>query len=349
MERHLLTGTRLVLQVGITATNIGCIMSEINRLSAASTTIASTLSSREKASVTSSGASFAATLANVGNGTNYTDDEVKNFFASKPDPQQIAAKAASLGLSEDQIARAMVVGKYGDVDAASLKTQIDSFVSDPHNGYAWDASGALSAKTTIQSATSPADKVMPSAESIKTFYATKPTDAQITAKVKALGLNAAQMVQFQATGIGMNINQISAHVLETMFVDASHRLGTDIGGGKHGGWTSYFSPTLGRAITKSEIQTFFAGNPSQSEIFQKAADLGLGVAAVNNMMVGAGITKPEGASMAYGRMDFALYRGDDGYSLDRYGHIVAGGGHISVDNPDGNGSTWVLRSASAST
>jgi hypothetical protein len=320
-------------------------MSEINRVSAASTTIASTQSSREKTSSTSAGGSFAATLANLGNGTNYTDDEVKSFFANKPDAQQIAAKAASLGLSEDQIARAMVVGKYGDTDTASLKGQIESFVSDLGNGYAWDASGVLSAKSTIQSTTSSTDKVMPSAESIKAFYATNPSDAQVTAKVKSMGLNAAQMVQFQATGIGMNMNQISAPVLETMFVDAANRLGTDIGGGKNGGWTSYFSPTLGRAITKSEIQTFFSGNPSQSQIFQKAADLGIGVAAVNNMMVGAGITKPESASKAYGQMDFALYRGDDGYSLDQYGHIVPGGGHVSVDNANGNGSTWVLRTA----
>lgn len=320
-------------------------MSEINRLSAASSTMVSNQSSRERASSTSSGASFAATLAKVGNGTNYTDEEVKNFFASKPDSQQIAAKAASLGLSEDQIARAMVVGQYGDTDTASLKNQIENFVSDPRNGYTWDASGALSAKSTIQSTTSPADKVMPSAETIKAFYATNPSDAQVTAKVKALGLNAAQMVQFQATGIGMNMKQISASVLETMFVDAANRLGTDIGGGKNGGWTSYFSPTLGRAITKSEIQGFLSTNPSQSKVFQKASELGLGVAAVNNMMVGAGITKPDGANKAYAQMDVALFSGVDGYSLDHFGHIVPGGGHVFVMNSDGSSGTWVPRSS----
>lgn len=326
-------------------------MNEVTRSSTSPSQIqmASNPASREKSSSTPVGASFAATFASIGNGTAYSDQEVREFFAKQPSLQQVADKAASLGLNEEQIARALLVGKYVDVDTPALKNQIEGFVSDPRNGYAWDANGALSFKSTIQGTAAPAEKVMPSAESIKAFYATKPTDAQVTAKVKALGLNAAQMVQFQVTGIGMNINQISAHVLETMFVDASNRLGTDIGGGKHGGWTSYFSPTLGRAITKNEIQTFFAGNPSQTEIFRKAADLGLGVAAVNNMMVGAGVTAPEGANKAYGRMDFALYRGDDGYSLDRYGHIVAGGGHVSVDNPDGNGSTWVLRTGSAST
>ncbi|MES2582819.1 MAG: hypothetical protein V4627_08895 [Pseudomonadota bacterium] len=325
-------------------------MSEINRMLGA-TSPAGALShgSQHKVAATSSGTSFATTLANVGNGTNYSDEDVIKFFSTRPSSQQIAATAANLGLNEEQIARAMVVGKFVDEDTTSLKDHIQSFVSDLQSGYTWDKDGALAVKSTIQGTATPTDKVMPSAESIKTFYATKPTDAQITAKVKALGLNAAQMVQFQATGIGMNVRQISAHVLETMFVDASNRLGTDIGGGKHGGWTSYFSPTLGRAITKSEIQTFFSGNPSQSQIFQKAAELGLGVAAVNNMMVGAGITKPESASKAHGSMDFALYRGDDGYSLDQYGHIVAGGGHVSVDNPDGIGSTWVLRSAIAST
>jgi hypothetical protein len=280
----------------------------------------------------------------VGNGTPYTDAEVRAFFASKPGTQQIASKAASLGLNEDQIAHAMAVGGYGNADTDALKTGIENFVADLGNGYAWDTTGGLvAAKSTIQSAP-PADKVMPAAESIKAFYATNPSDAQVTDKVKALGLNAGQMVQFQATGIGMNMNQISAPVLETMFVDAANRLGTDIGGGKFGGWTSYFSPTLGRAITKSEIQTFLSTNPNQSNIFQKASELGLGVAAVNNMMVGMGTTRPENANKAYGQMDMSLYQGTDGYSLDQYGHIVAGGGNTFVLNADGISGSWIPKS-----
>jgi hypothetical protein len=286
-----------------------------------------------------SGASFAATMRSVNsssNGTPYTDAEVKNFFAGKPTAKQIADKAATLGLTEDQIAQAMTVGGFEGSKNNALKTQIASYVANASSGYAWDANGVLTtAKSTAQAAVS--EKVMPAAQDIKAFYAGHPTDAQVTAKVKSLGLNAAQMVQFQATGMGMDMNKISAHVLETMFVDAANRLGTDIGGGKNGGWTSYFSPTQGRAINKSEMQTFFAGNPSQSQIFQKAAELGLGVSAVNNMMIGLGVTKPENMYSAHNQLDISLFQGKDNFSLDQYGHIVAGGGKIFVSANGTNG------------
>jgi hypothetical protein len=129
-----------------------------------------------------------------------------------------------------------------------------------------------------------------------------------------------------------------------MYVDSANRLGTDIGGGKNGGWTSYFSPTLGRAINKSEMQAFFAGKPSQSQIFQKASELGLGVSAVNNMMIGLGITKAQDMNSAYAQMDFSLFQGKDNYSLDQYGHIVPGGGKVFVGNADGSVGSWVPRS-----
>lgn len=298
-----------------------------------SSTSNSTATSAKNTAADSSSASFADALNHVSNGTPYSDADVKAFFASKPSAQQIADKAATLGLTEDQIAQAMTVGGYAANGDAALKSQIESFVANAGNGYAWDASGALkSAKSSVQGAS--ADKAMPAAADIKAFYATCPTDAQVTAKVKSLGLNAAQMVQFQATGVGMDMSKISAPVLETMYVDAANRLGTDIGGGKNGGWTSYFSPILGRAVTKTEMQNFFASNPSQSQIFQKASELGLGVGAVNNMMIGLGVTTAENMTSAYAGMDMALYRGTGGYSLDQQGHIVAGGGHVWVGTAD---------------
>lgn len=290
----------------------------------------------------STGQSFASTLSNVSNGTAYNDEDVKSFFATKPTPKQIADKAAELGLTEGQIAKAMAVGGFEGSKDQSLTAQIEGFVSNASNGFSWGADGTLTtAKALTQAAST--EKPMPATEDIKAFYASKPSDAQITEKVKSLGLNAAQMVQFQATGIGMNIDHISAPVLETMFVDAANRLGTDIGGGKHGGWTSYFSPTEGRAVTKGEMQTFFASNPSQSQIFQKASELGLGVSAVNNMMIGLGITKGQDMNSAYAKMDFSLFQGKDNFSLDQYGHIVAGGGNIFVETADKSSGSWEPR------
>nr|WP_315487864.1 hypothetical protein [uncultured Rhodoferax sp.] len=292
-----------------------------------------------------SGVSFAATLTSVNNsnnGTPYTDEEVRRFFAGKPTTLQIAEKAASLGLTKDQIASAMTVGGFGGSNGQTLPAQIEGFVANANNGYAWDTNGVLTrARTGAQAVAS--ERVMPAAQDIRAFYASRPTEDQIIAKVKALGLNAAQMVQFQATGIGMDMSKISAHVLETMYVDSANRLGTDIGGGRNGGWTSYFSPTLGRAINKSEMQTFFAGKPSQSQIFQKASELGLGVSAVNNMMIGLGITKAQDMNSAYAQMDFSLFQGKDNYSLDQYGHIVPGGGKVYVAGTNGNGGSWQPR------
>jgi len=317
-------------------------ISNVQNTAAASST-ASTGTGKKTTTGNAEGASFAATLTQASNGTRYTDAEVKNFFAGKPSAQQIADKAAELGLTEDQIAKAMAVGGLGTAGDQTLRDQIESFVASAGNGYTWNAQGVLT--TTPQSTTQgvATDKAMPAVADIKAFYATNPTDAQVTAKVKSLGLNAAQMVQFQATGLGMNMSQISAPVLETMYVDAANRLGTDIGGGKNGGWTSYFSPNLGRAVTKSEMQTFFATNPSQSQIFQKASELGLGVSAVNNMMIGLGLTKAENMNSAYAQMDFSLYQGKDGYSLDQNGRIVSGGGHVWVGTADSG--TWQARAS----
>lgn len=293
-----------------------------------------------------SNATFASTLAQLSNGTPYTDAEVKRFFAGNPSAEQIASKAASLGLTKDQVAKAMTVGGYGPTSDAELRSQIDSFVATVGNGYTWDTRGALQAvKTNAQGATP--DKALPAANDIKAFFAAGPSDAQVTAKAKSLGLNAAQLVQFQATGMGMDMNKISAHVLETMYVDAANRLGTDIGGGPHGGWTAYFSPTQGRTVTKSEMQAFFATNPSQSQIFQKASELGLGVSAVNNMMVGLGLTNAQDMYSAHAQMDMALFRGDAGYSLDQYGHIVAGGG--KVWSGTANSGTWLPRTPDSGT
>ena len=308
------------------------------------TTRSSPMASAKSRPAETTGKSFAATLSSVGNGTPYADEEVKSFFAGNPTPKQIADKAVALGLTEGQIGKAMAVGGFEGSKDQALSAQIEGFVATAGNGFAWGANGGLTtAKANAQAAS--AEKVMPAAQDIKAFYATQPTDAQITEKVKTLGLNAAQMVQFQSTGIGMDMSRISAPVLETMFVDAANRLGTDIGGGKNGGWTSYFSPTEGRAVTKSEMQAFFAGNPSQSQIFQKASELGLGVAAVNNMMIGLGITKAQDMNSAYARMDNSLFQGKDSFSLDQFGHIVAGGGKVFVETADRTSGSWEPRTS----
>jgi hypothetical protein len=293
---------------------------------------------------------FASLLSTAGNGTPFSDDEVKKFFSANPSVQQIADKAVSLGLTKDQMVKAMQVGGYAGGDAATLKAGIDSFVTNSKNTYAWNGYGVLTSNPNSSNGGSSggalADKV--SAATIRAFYATNPTQQQITAKAKELGLSAAQLVQAEVIGEGMDISTVSAHVLESRYVDAAQRLGTDIGS-TNGAWTSYFSPTLGRAVTKSEMQAFFNSNPSQSQIFQRAADLGLGIGAVNNMMRGLGITQSnEAANTKFHQMDMSLFQGSDGYRLDQYGHIVAGGGKVFVPDPNGgSGGSWQPRTTAS--
>ena len=302
----------------------------------------------QKLANTGGGRSFASALTSANNQTGFSDAEVKGFFANNPDKQQIAAEAATLGLNDNQIAQAMQIGGYSGIAPSDLKAAIDGFVADPNSGYAWGANGALvsSVAGNSQAGGASTDKVLPTAADIKAFYATNPTEKQITAKAQALGLTPAQMVQAEVTGEGMNMNQVSSPVLETMYIDAAQKLGVNIG--PQGAWNSYFSPTLGRAISSTEIQSFFATKPTQTQIFQKASDLGLGVSALTNMMNGQGIPQTDAT---YGtlnnKMQTSLYQGRDAFSVDQYGHIVAGGGHQWVANADGSGS-WLPIAAGGS-
>lgn len=283
------------------------------------------------------GGAFGATLANA---IGVADDAVTRFLATNPSASQIAEQAAHFGLKKEEIVHSLAEAGYDSGDLTVLASKVESFVANASNGYTWGGDGRLTSTVWEKSIGSGiADRAMPPAADIKSFYASRPTEIQVTEKVKSLGLSAAQMVQFQATGLGLTVNQMNANVLETMYVDSANRLGVDIGGGVHGGWTSYFSPTLGKAVTKSEMRDFFASKPDQSQIFQKAAQLGLGVGAVDNMMNGLGLVSIDSAfGSRHNQMVTSLFQGRHGYSLDQQGHIVAGGGNQFTTNTDGSGS-----------
>lgn len=313
--------------------------------------------SQQKTTHTGTAGEFSTALSNAANGTPYSDAEVKAFFASNPSTERIAKQAASLGLTESQMIQAMQVGGYRDGNPAALKTGIEAYVADTSHGYAWDANGGLVETNAVKAAAQGIGepKAMPSAASIKAFFATGPSDAQQTAMAKQLGLTPAQLVQAQVTGSGAVMGEMHANVLESMYVAAAKNLGVDIGGrsegmgGANGGWTSYFSPTLGRAIGSDEIQQFMGSNPTQAQIFQKASQLGVGMSAINNMLAGQGkpMTDPMAGS-SFNRMAMSLYQGTDGFSTDQTGHIVANGGKTYGANPDGSGNSWMPKSTTGS-
>lgn len=68
------------------------------------------------------------------NGTTYSDDQIKSFFAANPDASSVAKQASSLGLNEGQIKQASdIAGKnWSDAD-------INGYAQN--NGYNWAGSG----------------------------------------------------------------------------------------------------------------------------------------------------------------------------------------------------------------
>ena len=92
--------------------------------------------------------SFAATFAAIGQSSNYTDNQLKNAFASTSTPEAFAKQAASMGLKENQVQHAMQICGYGSSDPNTCKSNIESWVADSGNGYAWDTDGALTAVPT---------------------------------------------------------------------------------------------------------------------------------------------------------------------------------------------------------
>lgn len=284
--------------------------------------------------------SFSDTLTNELTDASVTASDVRRFFASNPSSDQIADQASKLHLSKDQIVKTLAAVGYSGGDGATLTSQVERYIAGAGADYRWDSEGRLLKMESVgNGGVVGSEKAMPSAADIKVFFASNPSEKQVTEKAKALGLSASQMVKFQATGMGVDVSQMSAHVLETLFAQSAEKLGENIGGGAHGSWTSYFSPALGRAVTKAEMQDFFAKKPDQGQVFQKAASLGLGIGAVNNMMQGLGI--PEDTSVygsRYNQMATSLYQGRDGFSLDAKGRIVSGGGNQFLANADGSGS-----------
>lgn len=287
------------------------------------------------------GQRFSDALATIAASVGVTSNDVKQFFAQSPSADTIAHTATRLGLNKDEVTQFLDFAAYGGPDHAARASAVESFMQQHAQQFGIVSNGKIQAHNNKAVAAGTGDeKALPNEADIRAFYATAPTDHQITDKAKALGLDAARFVQFQAIGTGMDLQKVSAPVLETMFVESANRLGEDIGGGANGGWTSYYAPKLGRAVSSSEVADFFASNPTKAEIFKKASEYGWSVSAVNNMMVGMGLTKPDEYNKTFAEMDFALYTGDYGYSMDAYGHIIEGGGHVSVESPDGS-STWV--------
>lgn len=67
---------------------------------------------------------------------------IKEFFATNPTPEQIAKVASELGLTEEQIIKAMEVASYGS-SRGQRETSVLAWVGDVSHGYGWGPGGVL--------------------------------------------------------------------------------------------------------------------------------------------------------------------------------------------------------------
>jgi Ca2+-binding RTX toxin-like protein len=73
-------------------------------------------------------------------GQQFSDTQIRAYFASRPGVDQIARQAAGLGLTADQIAAAMTIGWATPVTADSAKNWVDDHLAGL---YGWTSAGAL--------------------------------------------------------------------------------------------------------------------------------------------------------------------------------------------------------------
>lgn len=131
-----------------------------------------------------------------------SDQQIKDFFASNPTPEQIAAAAANLGMNANQISAAMGVANYGGSQAAR-DAAINSWVGNQANGYTWNAQGqvvkgaapSVSDPVGVNQASlergvwSPVERRWISNDELRSFGLTNPSQEQIMQQAVRLGLN----------------------------------------------------------------------------------------------------------------------------------------------------------------
>lgn len=131
-----------------------------------------------------------------------SDQQIKDFFASNPTPEQIAAAAANLGMNANQISAAMGVANYGGSQAAR-DAAINSWVGNQANGYAWNAQGqvvkgaapSLPDPVGVNQASlekgvwSPVERRWITNDELRAFGATNPSQEQMMQQAIKQGLN----------------------------------------------------------------------------------------------------------------------------------------------------------------
>lgn len=83
-------------------------------------------------------------MAIIANGQSFSDQQIKDYFASNPNADQVASKAAELGLNQSQLSSAMGTAGYGGNTQAERDAAINGYMGS-NSGYQWGGNGILSA------------------------------------------------------------------------------------------------------------------------------------------------------------------------------------------------------------
>ncbi len=134
------------------------------------------------------------------NGTTYSDDQIKSFFASNPDASSVAKQAASMGLNEGQIKQASDIAGKGWSDS-----DINNFASS--NGYNWGGGGALQTVPTgsgVSAGGMNINGTSYTAQQIKDFYASGGDDRQFVQQHGVTDLDQQRQLMLQGRQIAGN-------------------------------------------------------------------------------------------------------------------------------------------------
>ena len=266
-----------------------------------------------KSTASSSINSYAAIAANQGLAPTYTSDQVKAFFATNPDQEQIANQAAALGLTENQILSAMQTGGYAGADKTTLKAGIDSFMSAHKDAYAWSANGAI------------ADISKSTAAIASTVDWSRATQDQLTAQSATL---TAQGVTICEQADRARACGVDERVLDT-FLD-SNRVAHNAD--QYPSGLTGIIDKNGRNLSIKDINAYFATNPSNAAM---AADWGPSGLGLNDNQVQHLMAIKHGTqyvpTMNIGRYDYA-----GNYVDPYYGSDAFTGGGTDNGTPTGN-------------
>lgn len=164
-------------------------------------------------------------------------------------------------------------------------------------------------------------------DQVRAFYATNPSQDKIDSMARELGLTNTQIMH--ATEIGTGIDYKTAPSWQALgaYEQANHTTGTyarQTWDGRGQRQDSLYAPNLGREVTPTEIASFYATNPTASQVLAKAAELGISAAAIPNTAAFGGSNQGGNAKdVQFLNMTGSLNTGANGYGANSAGQVVS--------------------------